>query len=151
MVNWLSPFKQRETVITGERGAFVCDTLTADLTFYANTGASGGAITTGEPANITHVTFLNNAYTGGGGGASIQRFSGTTTVKNSVFSSVQAHCSAALTDGGYNLENGSDICQFTGVGSQTGGLTLDLLPLADNGGFTKTVMPGPTKIGRAHV
>lgn len=36
LVNWLSPFKQRETVITGERGAFVCDTLTADLTFYAN-------------------------------------------------------------------------------------------------------------------
>jgi predicted dehydrogenase len=36
LVNWLTPFKQRETVITGERGAFVCDTLTADLTFYAN-------------------------------------------------------------------------------------------------------------------
>jgi predicted dehydrogenase len=36
LVNWLSPFKQRETVITGERGAFVCDTLTADLTFHAN-------------------------------------------------------------------------------------------------------------------
>jgi predicted dehydrogenase len=36
LVNWLTPFKQRETVITGERGAYVCDTLTADLTFYAN-------------------------------------------------------------------------------------------------------------------
>jgi len=36
LVNWLSPFKQRETIITGERGAFKCDTLTADLTFYAN-------------------------------------------------------------------------------------------------------------------
>lgn len=36
LVNWLSPFKERVTVITGEQGAFVCDTLTADITFYAN-------------------------------------------------------------------------------------------------------------------
>lgn len=35
-VNWLSPFKERVTVITGEKGAFVVDTLNADLTFYAN-------------------------------------------------------------------------------------------------------------------
>jgi len=28
--------KERVTVVTGERGAFVADTLTADLTFYAN-------------------------------------------------------------------------------------------------------------------
>ena len=36
LVNWLSPLKERVTVVTGERGAFVADTLTADLTFYAN-------------------------------------------------------------------------------------------------------------------
>lgn len=36
LVNWLSPMKERVTVVTGERGAFVADTLTADLTFYAN-------------------------------------------------------------------------------------------------------------------
>jgi predicted dehydrogenase len=36
LVNWLSPLKERVTVITGERGAFVADTLTADLTFHAN-------------------------------------------------------------------------------------------------------------------
>ncbi|WP_116114173.1 Gfo/Idh/MocA family protein [Austwickia chelonae] len=36
LVNWLTPFKERVTVITGERGAFVVDTLTADLTFHAN-------------------------------------------------------------------------------------------------------------------
>ncbi len=35
-VNWLSPFKERRTVISGERGALIADTLTADLTFYAN-------------------------------------------------------------------------------------------------------------------
>lgn len=36
LVNWLSPLKERMTIITGERGAFVADTLSADLTYYAN-------------------------------------------------------------------------------------------------------------------
>lgn len=36
LVNWLSPMKERLTVVTGERGAFVADTLSVDLTFYAN-------------------------------------------------------------------------------------------------------------------
>ncbi|MFG2088481.1 MULTISPECIES: Gfo/Idh/MocA family protein [unclassified Spirillospora] len=36
LVNWLSPLKERTTVVTGERGCCVADTLTADLTFYAN-------------------------------------------------------------------------------------------------------------------
>lgn len=36
LVNWLSPFKERLTIITGERGAFVADSLHADLTFFAN-------------------------------------------------------------------------------------------------------------------
>ncbi|MCD0484713.1 Gfo/Idh/MocA family oxidoreductase [Streptacidiphilus sp. ASG 303] len=41
LVNWLSPLKERFTAVTGARGCFVADTLTADLTFYAN-----GAVTT---------------------------------------------------------------------------------------------------------
>ena len=36
LVNWLSPFKERTTAVTGELGSFVADTVTADLTFYAN-------------------------------------------------------------------------------------------------------------------
>jgi hypothetical protein len=36
VVNWLSPIKERTTVVTGEFGTLVADTLTADLTFYAN-------------------------------------------------------------------------------------------------------------------
>jgi predicted dehydrogenase len=36
LVNWLSPFKERVTVVTGLKGAFVADTLTADLSFHAN-------------------------------------------------------------------------------------------------------------------
>lgn len=41
LVNWLSPMKERVTVVTGERGAFVADTLTGDLTFFEN-----GTVTT---------------------------------------------------------------------------------------------------------
>lgn len=41
LVNWLSPMKERVTIVTGEKGALVCDTLTADLTWYAN-----GTVTT---------------------------------------------------------------------------------------------------------
>lgn len=36
LVNWLSPLKERVTLVLGERGCFTADTLTADLTFYAN-------------------------------------------------------------------------------------------------------------------
>lgn len=36
VVNWLTPFKERTVTVTGERGTFVADTLTADLTYYEN-------------------------------------------------------------------------------------------------------------------
>ena len=36
LVNWLSPMKERVTVVTGERGAFVADTIGGDLTFFEN-------------------------------------------------------------------------------------------------------------------
>ena len=36
IVDWLSPAKVRTTRVLGERGMLVADTLTADLTFYAN-------------------------------------------------------------------------------------------------------------------
>ena len=36
LVNWLSPMKERVTVVSGDRGAFIADTSTGDLTFYAN-------------------------------------------------------------------------------------------------------------------
>lgn len=35
-VNWLTPFKERTTLITGVSGALMIDTLTADLTHYVN-------------------------------------------------------------------------------------------------------------------
>jgi predicted dehydrogenase len=36
VVNWLSPFKERNTTVIGDKGALVADMLTADLTFYEN-------------------------------------------------------------------------------------------------------------------
>lgn len=36
LVNWLSPFKERLTVATGEHGALVADTAMGDLTFFEN-------------------------------------------------------------------------------------------------------------------
>jgi UDP-N-acetylglucosamine 3-dehydrogenase len=36
LVNWLTPMKERSITVTGARGCFVADTLTADLTFHAN-------------------------------------------------------------------------------------------------------------------
>ena len=36
VVNWLSPMKERVVVVTGDRGTFVADTLTGDLTLHEN-------------------------------------------------------------------------------------------------------------------
>lgn len=41
IVNWLTPFKERKTIVTGEAGTMVADTLTADLTFYENGTSTG--------------------------------------------------------------------------------------------------------------
>lgn len=45
VVNWLSARKIRQTTVIGEKGVFVADTLTADLTFYEN----GSVETTWQP------------------------------------------------------------------------------------------------------
>lgn len=75
LVNWLSPMKERLTVVTGERGAFVADTLRGDLTFHVNgevrtqwdqvqtfRGVSEGdvtrfAIAKPEPLRVQHENF----------------------------------------------------------------------------------------------
>lgn len=48
LVNWLSPFKERTTVATGELGALVADTLSADLTFVENSTGSSDWETVGH-------------------------------------------------------------------------------------------------------
>jgi UDP-N-acetylglucosamine 3-dehydrogenase len=75
LVNWLSPLKERSLVVTGEKGAFVVDTLNSDLTFYENgnhtvsqdsyrhfKGVTQGNVTTfafdkPEPLRVEHENF----------------------------------------------------------------------------------------------
>ena len=89
LVNWLSPLKERVTIVTGEKGTFVADTLTADLTFYANgsvettwediaqfRGVSEGdvirfAIAKPEPLRSEHEAFRNAVLGEEGAGARI--------------------------------------------------------------------------------
>lgn len=40
-INWLTPTKIREFIVTGERGLFRCDYLTQDLFFYENPVSTG--------------------------------------------------------------------------------------------------------------
>jgi predicted dehydrogenase len=75
VVNWLSPFKERSFIVTGERGSYVVDTLSSDLKFYKNgnhqvtqntlmhfTGVSQGDVITyafdkPEPLVLEHENF----------------------------------------------------------------------------------------------
>ena len=81
-VNWLTPFKERVTIISGEKGALVADTLTADLTHYQNgviqntwdqvssfRGVSEGdmtrfALTRKEPLLAEHEAFRDSVLAG---------------------------------------------------------------------------------------
>ena len=98
LVNWLSPLKERVTVITGERGTFIADTLTADLTFFANgeiattwdaiakfRGVSEGdvvryAIPKPEPLRVEHEMF-RDAVLGKEGADIVTMEQGLTTVR----------------------------------------------------------------------
>ncbi|NUU25113.1 MAG: Gfo/Idh/MocA family oxidoreductase [Streptomycetaceae bacterium] len=78
LVNWLSPMKERITIVTGERGCLIADTLNVDLTFHNNAemsltqwealsnfrGVSEGdmiryAIPKPEPLQTEHEAFRN--------------------------------------------------------------------------------------------
>lgn len=63
IVNWLSPVKERTTVVTGEKGVLVADTLTADLTFHEN----GSVATEWQPVEnfrgVTEGNVIRYAFT----------------------------------------------------------------------------------------
>lgn len=81
-INWLTPFKERTVTVLGEAGALVADTLTSDLTFYANgsvatawdqvatfRGVSEGEITRyafakREPLVVEHEAFRDSVMAG---------------------------------------------------------------------------------------
>lgn len=82
IVNWLSPFKERNTTVIGDKGTLVADTLTADLTYFENgrikinwdsiqsfRGVSEGdvvrfALNKVEPLLTEHLTFRDAVKTG---------------------------------------------------------------------------------------
>jgi len=89
VVNWLSPMKERVTIVTGERGALVADTISGDLTFFENgtvqtewdsvmafRGVSEGmmvryAITKREPLRVEHEAFRDAILGAADGGPSV--------------------------------------------------------------------------------
>jgi len=107
LVNWLSPFKERFTMVTGTRGSFVADTLTADLTFHANgavetdweairafRGVAEGdstrfAITKREPLQVEHENFRDAVLAGelGAGVVSLRHGMRTVEVADAVLRS----------------------------------------------------------------
>ena len=99
LVNWLSPFKERFTMVTGTRGSFVADTLTADLTFHANgavemawealrafRGVAEGdstrfAISKREPLLVEHENFRDAVRSGAAGKGVVTLREGMRTVE----------------------------------------------------------------------
>lgn len=81
LVNWLSPFKERNVTIIGSNGALVADTLTSDLTLFENgiqkdswdgvatfRGVSEGTVTRfalekTEPLLAEHIAFRDSVRT----------------------------------------------------------------------------------------
>jgi predicted dehydrogenase len=107
LVNWLSPMKERVTVVTGEKGAFIADTLTADLTFHANgvvqtdwdsiakfRGVSEGdmvrfAIPKPEPLRVEHEAFRDAVLGTGNDIVSLSDAVRTVTVAAAVLESAK--------------------------------------------------------------
>jgi UDP-N-acetylglucosamine 3-dehydrogenase len=99
VVDWLSPTKVRRTRVLGERGMFVADTLTTDLTFYANAatpiewdaaqqarGVSEGdmtryALVRREPLLVEHEAFLDLLQGIDGEGVAVTLQEGLETVR----------------------------------------------------------------------
>jgi uncharacterized repeat protein (TIGR01451 family)/CSLREA domain-containing protein len=142
-------------------------------TLSGNTGYNGGALNSGAPTRIVNSTFTanhagdpthngdggamqvdnavlvndtisgNECFNGSGcGGGFIGSLSAADTIiaGNTDNSAAVDNCAGTVTITGPDLENGTD-CKFTTDGSKQGNPLLG--PLADNGGPTPTMLPGP--------
>ena len=116
LVNWLTPFKERFTMVTGDKGSFVADTLTADLTFHANgmqqmtwealrafRGVSEGdstrfALEKREPLQVEHEEFRDAVLAGsvGPGVVTLREGMRTVLVADAVIESADKGESIAL-------------------------------------------------------
>jgi UDP-N-acetylglucosamine 3-dehydrogenase len=116
LVNWLSPLKERVTIVTGEHGAYVADTLRADLTFYANgvapnewdaianfRGVSEGdmvryAIAKPEPLRVEHECFRDAVLGRGDDIVTMRQGLGALAVAEAVLASATTGDTVALSD-----------------------------------------------------
>jgi hypothetical protein len=117
-------------------------------TFDSNTSNIGGALYFAAGTHtITSSSFVNNSVTVNNSGAAIFYSAGTTTIVGSIFNNNldptdSDTCLGGITDGGFNLEDGTT-CSWS-VSSGAGAQTMSLGTLSDNGGVTKTI---PLNIG----
>ena len=113
LVNWLSPLKERVTVITGEEGAFVADTITADLTFFHNgvvitdpslarfRGVREGDMTRfafakPEPLRVEHENFRDAVLGRDADIVTLAQATATVAVANAVARSARTHTTVSV-------------------------------------------------------
>ena len=117
LVNWLSPLKERYTSVTGERGCYIADTLTADLTFHSNAavttewealrafrGVSEGdmiryAIPKREPLLVEHELFRDAVRGESADICTLRQGLRTVEVAAAVLESASSRTTVRLTDG----------------------------------------------------
>jgi uncharacterized repeat protein (TIGR02543 family) len=104
----------------------------------------GGIVNEGGSMTVTSSTLSGNSA--GTSGSDIAAGSTTTVLRATILADgkMTTVCSGDITDGGYNLDDDSS-CGFTATNhSISGSTTLDLGPLANNGGPTDTFLPAAT-------
>jgi hypothetical protein len=115
-------------------------TTLTNVTISGNSGGSGvGLIVNGGSRNVV----LNNVTIDGNSGTGIYQFNSSDiiTVKNSIVSNnAGGDCQGTIVSGDYNLIKSTAGCTITGnVAHNVIGQDPKLVPLADNGGLTKTM------------
>jgi hypothetical protein len=113
-------------------------------TFFGNTTTGvGGAINNAGSGTVTatFVTFSANGAAGGGG--DLYNNDGNTSLLSTIVAAATSgsNCvinSGTITDGGYNLDDGTT-CGFSSLAQSLSNTNPQLGPLANNGGPTKTL------------
>ncbi len=114
LVNWMSPFKDRTTIVTGEHGALVADTAMGDLTFHENgdmpvqwdqiaafRGVSEGqviryALEKREPLAVEHENFRDAIVGDGHNHVSMEEGLTALRVVEAILESAATGCSVSL-------------------------------------------------------
>ena len=115
-------------------------TLTVtNSTFSGNTAGDGGGIFTNslQQLTVTNSTFSGNSAVFRGGG--IFTSASPATLRNTIVANSPSGgtCDGTITDGGYNLDDGTT-CGFSTANNSQPSTNPLLGPLADNGGPTQT-------------